>query len=333
MVTLCPCCSRAGSTRWSVVATSRAGCRRPAAAGGVPDRRRAGGWSGRADVRDLVGLELRPCRCVTPPTLWACCAPARAPRPGRRLDTPTCSPPRPTPDDPLGFPRRDRAAGASDEDFDARSSSTTPPATSAGGPSRMTRWLPGAGWAALIEPGRLRRRCVDHLRAHPTGWTRGCRPDHSRRARWCRRRHDAVLLPTWHGEGAGVGSSSAVTGSTRQSTSRACARRGARGVRARAGARPGAVPAMATPRCPSAALYGDVHLDVRFVAVVAPPGRSGDERESIDVRWWPVDALPDLPGGRPRPGRVEAGARPAPVFSPARRWAAVQAPPTHQPIR
>ena len=39
---------------------------------------------------------------------------------------------------------------------------------------------------------------------------------------------------------------------------------------------------------------GEVHhLDVRFVArspVTAEPSTS---EESLDVRWWPVDALPD----------------------------------------
>ena len=36
------------------------------------------------------------------------------------------------------------------------------------------------------------------------------------------------------------------------------------------------------------------HLDVRYAAV-APPGASAHTSdESLDVRWWPVDALPEL---------------------------------------
>jgi 8-oxo-dGTP pyrophosphatase MutT (NUDIX family) len=35
------------------------------------------------------------------------------------------------------------------------------------------------------------------------------------------------------------------------------------------------------------------HLDVRFVAVVPPDARPALSDESLDLRWWPVGALPD----------------------------------------
>lgn len=35
------------------------------------------------------------------------------------------------------------------------------------------------------------------------------------------------------------------------------------------------------------------HLDVRFVAVAAPGAEAVVSDESLDVRWWPADALPD----------------------------------------
>lgn len=35
------------------------------------------------------------------------------------------------------------------------------------------------------------------------------------------------------------------------------------------------------------------HLDVRFAAVADPGDPHGASNESIAVRWWPVDALPD----------------------------------------
>ncbi|WP_423463330.1 NUDIX hydrolase [Promicromonospora sp. MS192] len=35
------------------------------------------------------------------------------------------------------------------------------------------------------------------------------------------------------------------------------------------------------------------HLDVRFVAVAAPGAEALVSDESLDVRWWPADALPD----------------------------------------
>jgi 8-oxo-dGTP pyrophosphatase MutT (NUDIX family) len=42
------------------------------------------------------------------------------------------------------------------------------------------------------------------------------------------------------------------------------------------------------------------HLDVRFVAVAPPGATHAVSEESLDVRWWPVDALPD-----PEPDLVE----------------------------
>ena len=34
------------------------------------------------------------------------------------------------------------------------------------------------------------------------------------------------------------------------------------------------------------------HLDVRFLAVADPDATHVVSDESLDVRWWPVDALP-----------------------------------------
>lgn len=42
------------------------------------------------------------------------------------------------------------------------------------------------------------------------------------------------------------------------------------------------------------------HLDVRFLAVTAPDATHAVSDESLDVRWWPADALPD-----PDPDLVE----------------------------
>jgi 8-oxo-dGTP pyrophosphatase MutT (NUDIX family) len=35
------------------------------------------------------------------------------------------------------------------------------------------------------------------------------------------------------------------------------------------------------------------HLDVRYVAVAPPGARPRVSEESLDVRWWPVDGLPE----------------------------------------
>jgi len=50
------------------------------------------------------------------------------------------------------------------------------------------------------------------------------------------------------------------------------------------------------------------HLDVRFVAVVPRGARARVSEESLDVRWWPVDDLPEGTREELRP-LVEAGLR------------------------
>jgi 8-oxo-dGTP pyrophosphatase MutT (NUDIX family) len=52
------------------------------------------------------------------------------------------------------------------------------------------------------------------------------------------------------------------------------------------------------------------HLDVRFVAVVAHGERPAVSEESLDVRWWPCDALPEQTRDELTP-LVEAGRRAA----------------------
>lgn len=43
---------------------------------------------------------------------------------------------------------------------------------------------------------------------------------------------------------------------------------------------------------------GEVHhLDVRYVAIAPPAAREVASDESLDVRWWPVAALPELEPG------------------------------------
>ena len=45
---------------------------------------------------------------------------------------------------------------------------------------------------------------------------------------------------------------------------------------------------------------GVSHLDVRFVAVAPDDALHAVSSESLDVRWWPIDSLPD-----PQPDMVE----------------------------
>ncbi|WP_369375324.1 NUDIX hydrolase [Promicromonospora sp. Populi] len=52
------------------------------------------------------------------------------------------------------------------------------------------------------------------------------------------------------------------------------------------------------------------HLDVRFVAVAAPDAEPVLSEESLDVRWWDVDALPNRDLTEPvRLARARVGAR------------------------
>ena len=50
------------------------------------------------------------------------------------------------------------------------------------------------------------------------------------------------------------------------------------------------------------------HLDIRFAAVTPRSAESAVSTESIDVRWWPVDALPEGTREDLRP-LVDAGLR------------------------
>lgn len=144
------------------------------------------------------------------------------------------------------------------------------------------------------EQERLRRRYVDHLLAHPDGLTRGCRPDHLTASTLVLDAgHDAVLL-TLHakarrwfqlGGHCEPGDATLAGAALREALEES-------GV---AGLELDPVPVQLSEHAvPFCGPHGDVHhLDVRFVAV-APPGRGpAVSEESIDVRWWPVDALPD----------------------------------------
>ncbi|MEZ0579147.1 NUDIX hydrolase [Nocardioides sp. MH1] len=48
------------------------------------------------------------------------------------------------------------------------------------------------------------------------------------------------------------------------------------------------------PRGPEHTVH---HLDVRYVAVAPEDARERTSEESLDVRWWPVDVLPELEQG------------------------------------
>jgi 8-oxo-dGTP pyrophosphatase MutT (NUDIX family) len=147
----------------------------------------------------------------------------------------------------------------------------------------------------------LRARYVAHLLAHPDGLSRGCRPDHLTASTLVLSAdHDAVLLTlhakarAWFQLGGHCepGDETLAGAALREATEES-------GI---PGLRLDPVPVQLSEHAvPFCGPDGDVHhLDVRFVAVAPPGADHVVSEESLDVRWWPADALPD-----PAPDIVE----------------------------
>jgi 8-oxo-dGTP pyrophosphatase MutT (NUDIX family) len=151
------------------------------------------------------------------------------------------------------------------------------------------------GWSAP-HPAQeaLRERYVAHLRAHPDGMTRGCRPDHVTASTLVLDADRSAVLLTLHakahawfqlGGHCEPGDATLAGAALREATEES-------GV---AGLALDPVPVQlsehAVPFCGDAG--GVHHLDVRFVAVAPAGAEHAVSEESLDVRWWPVDALPD----------------------------------------
>jgi 8-oxo-dGTP pyrophosphatase MutT (NUDIX family) len=154
------------------------------------------------------------------------------------------------------------------------------------------------------EEDALRERYVGHLRAHPDGLDRACVPDHLTASTLVvDAGADAVLLTLhakaqrWFQVGGHCepGDDTLAGAALREATEET-------GL---AGLRLDPVPVQlsehAVPFCGPRDLPRPVHhLDVRFVAVAPARAEHAVSEESLDVRWWPADALPD-----PEPDLVE----------------------------
>jgi len=154
----------------------------------------------------------------------------------------------------------------------------------------LRSWLPPSA-----EQAALRDRYVAHLRARPDGLTRDCVPDHLTASTLVLdAATDAVLLTLhakarrWFQFGGHVepGDAGLAEAALREATEES----GVTGLRLEPV--PVQLSEHAVPFCGAG---GDVHhLDVRFVAVAPVGAGHSVSDESLDVRWWPLDALPDL---------------------------------------
>lgn len=140
----------------------------------------------------------------------------------------------------------------------------------------------------------LRRRYVTHLEAHADAMTRGCYPDHLTASTLVLSADGRRVLLTLHAKAQRwfqLGGHC----ETGDLTLAGAAQREAVEESGIVGLRVDPVPVQlsehAVPFCdPRGGVH---HLDVRFVAIAADDDVHVVSEESLDLRWWPVDALPD----------------------------------------
>ncbi|MCK9795987.1 NUDIX domain-containing protein [Isoptericola sp. 4D.3] len=144
-------------------------------------------------------------------------------------------------------------------------------------------------------PGQraLRDRFVAHLDAHPDGVLRTCRPDHLTASTVVLAADASRVLLTLH---AKAGRWFQLGGHLEPGdrTLAGAARREAveeSGLDVALDPVPVHLDEHAVPFCGTGG--GAHHLDVRFVAVAPEGARHAVSDESLDVRWWPVDDLPN----------------------------------------
>jgi 8-oxo-dGTP pyrophosphatase MutT (NUDIX family) len=158
------------------------------------------------------------------------------------------------------------------------------------------------GWAApTAAQTALRDRYVAHLERRPDGLSRSCRPDHLTASTLVLSGDGTQALLTLHAKARRWFQLGGHVEPDDVSLADAARREAVEesGISALAlDPVPVQLSEHAVPFCGPA---GDVHhLDVRFVAVAPVDAIASVSDESLDVRWWPVAALPD-----PGPDLVE----------------------------
>ena len=153
-----------------------------------------------------------------------------------------------------------------------------------------------SGWVApSARDAELRERFLAHLDAHPDAMTRTCLPDHLTAGTLVvTPTADAVLLN--HHRKAGVWLAFGGHCEPDDTTVAGVALREAHEESGLAELDLDPVPLNldehAVEFCsPGATVH---HLDVRFVATAARDDAHRASEESLDVRWWAVDALPEM---------------------------------------
>ena len=139
----------------------------------------------------------------------------------------------------------------------------------------------------------VRRRYVAHLEAHPDGLSRTCFPDHITASTLVLSEDGERVLLTLHAKaqawfqmgGHCEDSDTTLAGAAlREATEES----GVPGLEL--DPRPVQLNAHPVPFCdPRGTVH---HLDVRFLAVAPEGAAHAVSEESLDVRWWPWDALP-----------------------------------------
>lgn len=156
--------------------------------------------------------------------------------------------------------------------------------------STLTGWMPPSPDQALLQ-----ERYVDHLGAHPDGLARSCFPDHLTAGTLVLDAGLGRVLLNLHrkarrwfafGGHCEPGDATLAGAALREATEESGL------TDLRFDRVPVHLDEHAVDFCDG---RGTVHhLDVRYAAVAAGDAVPETSDESLDVRWWPVSALPDL---------------------------------------